>query len=62
MEKLNLNFSGGANVLKSICWILSYISWLMLVITGWISIKWLDDENEIIWTIGAPRKEGGHDP
>ena len=34
----------------------------MLVITGWISIKWLDDENEIIWTIGAPRKEGGHDP
>ena len=34
----------------------------MLVITGWISIKWLDDENEIIWTIGAPRKENGYDP
>ena len=34
----------------------------MLVITGWISIKWLDDENKIIWTIRAPRKEGGYDP
>ena len=63
MEKLNLNFSGGANVLKSICWIMSYISWLMLVITGWISIKWLDDEiYEIIWTISAPRKRNGVDP
>ena len=61
MEKLNLNFSGGSNVLKSICWILSYISWLMLVVTGWISIKWLDHkpdvENDgwIIWTIRVIR-------
>ena len=44
MEKLNLNFSGGSNIVKSICWIMSYISWLMLVITGWISLKWLDEE------------------
>ena len=57
MEKLNLNFSGGSNILKSICWIMSYISWLMLVVTGWISIKWLDEDPGIdktgwtIWTM-----------
>ena len=56
MDKLNLNFSGGANVLKSICWIMSYISWIMLVITGWISMKWLaDDKCWMIWTIRAVR-------
>ena len=56
MDKLNLNFSGGANVLKSICWIMSYISWIMLVITGWISMKWLaDDKCWMIWTIFAVR-------
>lgn len=44
MEKLNLNFSGGDNVVKSICWIMSYLSWLMLVATGWASLKWLDDD------------------
>ena len=43
MEKLNLNFSGGDNVVKSICWIMSYLSWLLLVVTGWASIKWLDE-------------------
>ena len=42
MEKLNLNFSGGDNVVKSICWIMSYLSWLLLVASGWASIKWLD--------------------
>ena len=63
MEKLNLNFSGGANVLKSICWIMSYISWIMLVITGWISFKWLaDDDCEMVWTIIALRKVNGSDP
>ena len=50
MEKLNLNFSGGDNVIKSICWILSVLSWLLLLVTGWISLKWLD-EHYIIWTI-----------
>ena len=44
MEKLNLNFSGGVNIVKSICWILSYLSWLLLLITGWISIKWLNEK------------------
>ena len=54
MEKLNLNFSGGSNILKSICWIMSYLSWIMLVITSWISLKWLEDFN-IIWQIGVVR-------
>ena len=54
MEKLNLNFSGGSKIVKSICWIMSYLSWIMLVITGWISLKWLDDDMYwIIWTIKA---------
>ena len=61
MEKLNLKFSGGDTV-KSILWIMSYLSWLMLVATGWASIKWLDDENEIIWTISATRSHYGIDP
>ena len=52
MEKLNLDFKDGSSVVKSICWILSYLSWLLLVVTGWISIKWLDDDmHYIIWTI-----------
>jgi len=36
MEKLHLNFSGRDNALKSICWLLSIISWLFFLITGWI--------------------------
>ena len=60
MEKLNLNFSGGDNVIKSICWILSVLSWLLLLVTGWISLKWLDDDiYKIIWTI--TRIEKGDD-
>ena len=47
MEKLNLNFSGGDNVVKSICWIMSYLSWLLLVASGWASIKWLDEKRNI---------------
>ena len=56
MEKLNLNFSGGDNVVKSICWIMSYLSWLLLVASGWASLKWLvqdpsfvDGVDEIRW-------------
>ena len=44
----NLNFSGGENTLKSICWILSVLSWLLFVIIGWISIKWLDKDRLLI--------------
>ena len=47
MEKLNLNFSGGDNVVKSICWIMSYLSWLLLVASGWASIKWLDEDPSV---------------
>ena len=71
MEKLNLNFSGGDNVVKSICWIMSYLSWLLLVATGWASIKWLDEEPSLIdkhfgwfiWIFKAVRTlKGGSDP
>ena len=65
MEKLNLNFSGGDNVVKSICWIMSYLSWLLLVASGWASIKWLDDEFSgwFIWIFYADRtRKGGSDP
>ena len=71
MEKLNLNFSGGDNVVKSICWIMSYLSWLLLVSSGWASIKWLDEEPSLIdkhfgwfiWIFKAVRTlKGGSDP
>jgi hypothetical protein len=48
MEKLNLNFSGGDNILKTICWLLSIISWLFYLITGWIAVVGSDYR---IWTI-----------
>ena len=51
MEKFNLNCNGGDNIIKSICWILSVLSWLLLIVTGWISVKWLHDPTAIIWTI-----------
>ena len=75
MEKLNLNFSGGDNVVKSLCWIMSYLSWLLLVASGWASLNWLvqdpmfvDGETDphwgwTIWGFYAMRthKEGGED-
>ena len=53
MEKFNLNFDGGDNIIKTICWIMSVLSWLLLIITGWISLKWLDDDtiSSIVWCI-----------
>lgn len=48
MEKVHLNFSGGENIIKSICWLLSIISWLFFLITGWIS---LSGSYHYIWTI-----------
>ena len=73
MEKLNLNFSGGDNVVKSICWIMSYLSWLLLVASGWASIKWLDEDPSqdadgtvhvgyTIWGFTAYRTINGADP
>ena len=72
MEKLNLNFSGGDNVVKSICWIMSYLSWLLLVASGWASIKWLDEDPSYdadgtrhvgwtIWGFTARRTLNGYD-
>ena len=61
MEKLNLNFNGGDNVIKSICWILSVLSWLLFIVTGWISLRWLDDKfNPIVWTIHKIEFQGGN--
>ena len=58
MEKLNLDFSGSEKIIKSICWIMSYLSWILLVATGWASLKWLDEEPYYtIWTIIAHRGE-----
>lgn len=42
MDKVNLNFNGKDNVIKSICWICSVLSWLLYLITGFISFKWLE--------------------
>ena len=50
MEKLNLNFNGSDNIIKSICWILSVLSWLLFIVTGWISLRWLK-KFFIVWTI-----------
>ena len=54
MEKFN--FPGGKNVVKSICWILSYFSWLLAAATNLAALKWMYDpvkENHtcFIWNI-----------
>ena len=54
MEKFN--FPGGKNVVKSICWILSYLSWLLAAATNLAALKWMYDpqkSNKIcfIWNI-----------
>ena len=42
--------------MNTIFWIFSVISWLLLIVTGWISIKWLHDEDYyVIWTIFVER-------
>ena len=52
MENLNLNFSGGDNAIGSFCWIMSILSWLLLIASGWGSLYYLDGDNYgIIWTI-----------
>ena len=49
MEK-KFNFNGGENILKSICWIFSYLSWLLLAINNLASLKWLYNDNSV-WNI-----------
>jgi len=50
MEKFN--FNGGENILKSICWILSYLSWLLVAVNNLASLRYMykDDPNQI-WNI-----------
>lgn len=52
METLNLYFGNNENILISICWILSYLSWLLLTINSWVSFGWLYREKfRSIWII-----------
>ena len=44
------NFNGAQNILKSICWILSYLFWLLFVINNLASLKWMYKEGNI-WCI-----------
>ena len=50
MEKFN--FNGGENIIKSICWILSYLSWLLVAVNNLASLKYMymDDPSQI-WGI-----------
>jgi len=50
MEKFN--FKGGENILKSICWILSYLTWLLVAVNNLASLKYMymDDPSQI-WGI-----------
>ena len=49
MVETNINFNGNDNSIKSICWILSVVSWVVLIITEIIGLSKLSDEY-IIWT------------
>ena len=50
MEKVNLNFKGASNIFRTILWILSVISWLLLLIIGWIGFISFNEE-KMIWTV-----------
>ena len=50
MEKFN--FKGGENILKSFCWILSYLSWLLVAVNNLASLKYMyADDYRKIWCI-----------
>ena len=50
MEKFN--FNGRENILKSICWILSYLSWLLVAVNNLASLRYMyKDEPNQIWNI-----------
>ncbi len=54
MEKFNLNFKGSENVIKSICWILSLLSWILLITSGIIAMIHLFNDGYLqtfIWII-----------
>ena len=46
------NFNGGENIIKSICWIFSYLFWLLLAINNLASLKWMYKECQI-WSVKA---------
>ena len=37
----NFNCNGGENILKSICWILSYLSWLLVAVNNLASLRYI---------------------
>ena len=49
-EKSKNNVFGGSNPIKSICWMLSYISWLIVAVNNLASLKWLY-KNGKIWNV-----------
>ena len=54
MEKFN--FPGGKNVIKSVCWILSYLSWLLASVNNLAAINWMYNPKKgnlfcFIWNI-----------
>ena len=59
MEKFN--FKGGENILKSICWILSYLSWLLVAVNNLASLKYMYKESRI-WGIGIIEKSKNYIP
>ena len=48
MEKFNCN--GGENILKSICWILSYLSWFLVAVNNLVSLRYMymETPNQIL--------------
>ena len=61
MEKLNLHYNDGKNIIKSICWIMAYLSWLLLLVNGWVSMRWLFNKSfKYIWTIYVFRERNYH--
>ena len=61
MEKFNLKFDDSRNIVKSICWILSYLSWLLLTINSFVSLGYLYNKNYMrIWTIIIKKEVSDH--
>ncbi len=62
MVETNINFNGKENIINSICWILSVISWLLLVLTGLLCFSILDSKF-IVWTFyKIPITKNYYDP
>ena len=44
MQNANHNYSDINNIIKTSCWIFSLLGWLLYLICGWISLKWIGYE------------------